>query len=240
MSAGERGGAARSLGLVLSGAEPKKVRRTGQPVRRNSYHAGEREKRIWRSINPREIGPRLRAAEQYDRTHRQPGKRNGPLGHVGIEVLRELYRIVCFKSGRLEPSINYLERRLRRSRAAVVHALAALRRHGFLGWIRRTEPIEAVGPGPRVRQIPNAYWFDLPKTAMDLVRRLVRPAPAPVDDEERRAADAAELELMLSGLPLDEQMRMLIDNPQLAEALTRLGKHFDASNASSPNSQNPA
>src|SRR3546814_19650743 len=60
-----------------------------------------------------------------------------------IELLRELYRIVDYKTGRLDPSIGYLMRQLRRSRAAIVHALARLKEHGFLEWIRRTEPRSA-------------------------------------------------------------------------------------------------
>src|SRR3546814_16618597 len=79
-----------------------------------------------------------------------------------IELLRELYRIVDYKTGRLDPSIGYLMRQLRRSRAAIVHALARLKEHGFLEWIRRTEPTGNVGFGPQVRQITNAYRFCLP------------------------------------------------------------------------------
>ena len=63
------------------------------------------------------------------------------------------------KHGTSQPvKIMVLEMRaLRRSRDVVVKALARLRQHGFLNWIRRIEPtgIED-GSGPRVRQIPNA------------------------------------------------------------------------------------
>jgi hypothetical protein len=40
---------------------------------------------------------------------------------------------------RLDPSIDWLQRKLRRSRAAIVDALAALRSRGFLDWRRRYE-----------------------------------------------------------------------------------------------------
>jgi hypothetical protein len=44
---------ARSLFAIATGIE-RKARRTFQPVRRNSYRAGEREGRFWRPVNPKE------------------------------------------------------------------------------------------------------------------------------------------------------------------------------------------
>src|SRR3546814_224403 len=144
---------ARSLFEIATGIEHK-ARRTFQPVRRNSYNVGEREGRFWRPVNPRNKWAHIRAAESYDRERKQPGKRNGPLGHIAIELLRELYRIVDYKTGRLDPSIGYLMRQLRRSRAATVHALARLKEHGFLEWIRLHEPTGTVGFGDRM----SACW----------------------------------------------------------------------------------
>ena len=63
---------------------------------------------------------------------RQAGRRRGPLGHVGLEVLELLANLVSYRSGRLEPAITYLMGKLKRSKDAVVRALAALREHGFL------------------------------------------------------------------------------------------------------------
>lgn len=238
MSGEERGGEARSIGDIAAGIRPK-ARRTGQPVRRNSYHAGEREKRHWRPISPREIGPRIAAAAFYDKENRQPGKRNGPLGHIGVEVLRELYRLVCYRTGRLEPSIDYLMSRLKRSRAAVVRALAALKQHGFLDWIRRTEPT-GNSQGPQVRQITNAYWFSLPKAAMNHIKRLIGKAPPPDDDAQRRRCAEDDTRQMIETLPMSDQMAMTIDDPNLASSLARLGERVFDLNASSPKSQNPA
>lgn len=91
----------------------------------------------------------MRAAETFDRKHKIAGKRNGPFGAIGVDVLRELMRMIDFKTGRLEPAIATLATRLSRSRGAIVKALARLKDHGFLNWIRRFEPIEdpnAFGP----------------------------------------------------------------------------------------------
>ncbi|WP_157218727.1 hypothetical protein [Flavisphingomonas formosensis] len=232
------GGFGRSIGELTRGVLGG--RRTFQPVRRNSYHAGTRESEVWQPIDPKEIGARMKAAEHFDRTNKEPGKKNGPLGHVALEVLRELYRLVDYKTGRLEPSIEYLEQRLARSRGAVVGALARLRSNGFLRWIRRTEPIEdADGVGPRVRQITNAYGFSLPEIARKFVRAVTRKAPAPDDDGHRRAEAGAEVNRMLSRLPAAEQAEAIAGGTSLGEALARLGKALDL-NASSLLSQNPA
>lgn len=231
---------ARTIHQILTGAAGEKYRRTFQPVRCNSFNVGEREHRLWRPINKKEIGLRMKAAERFDRTQKEAGRRNGPLGHIGLEVLRELYRIVDYKTGRLDPSIDYIMRRTRRARAAVVAALARLRQHGFLDWIRRTEPTDREGAGPQVQQVTNAYWFGLPKSAADFVARVLGRAPAPADDELRRAEDAARTAEMIAALPVRERMSLMIDDPNLAEVLSRLGEGIESRGASSPSDQNPA
>lgn len=229
---------ARSLFEITTGIEHK-ARRTFQPVRRNSYQAGERERRFWRPVNPKDKWAHIRAAEAYDRQRKQAGKRNGPLGHIALELLRELYRIVDYKTGRLDPSIDYLMRQLRRSRAAIVQAMARLREHGFLEWIRRTEPTGNEGFGPQVRQITNAYRFCLPAAAARrIVDRIVGKGPVPVDETHRRKAVAREMEAMLASLPADRRMHAMIDDETLAATLGRIGLLLE-SNASSPSSQNP-
>ena len=69
----------------------------------------------------------MKAAEYYERRSKQEGKRNGALGHIGLEVLRELYRIVDFRTGRLEFAIATICDRIRRSRTAVVAAVTLKR-----------------------------------------------------------------------------------------------------------------
>jgi hypothetical protein len=230
---------ARSFHDVVRGTTTK-GQRTFQPVRRKSYHRGERERRIWRAIDKREIGARLRAAEEYDRDNREAGKRNGPLGHVGLEVLRQLYRIADYKTGRLEPSIDYIRRSIGRSRSAVCDALANLKRHGFLNWIRRTQPVENEGSGPQVEQIPNAYWFSLPKAAAEFVKRLLgRTAPTPHDATWRAESARAEFRRMIDSLPLPDRVRATIENTGLRETLARMSLSF-VDSANPPGGQNPA
>jgi hypothetical protein len=213
---------ARSLHEILGG-KATQYDSARNRVRRDSLPKGRCEAQVWHPVSKRQMGPAMIAAEGYDRQHKQPGRRNGPLGHVGLEVLRALYRIVCHRSGRLEPSIGFLMGKLRRSRDAIVRALKALKEHGFLDWIRRTEPIpEAEGAGPRIRQISNAYRLCIPAFARVIVARIVGPAPMPADviqHVQQRRTEQAE---MVAQLPLREAVCFGVENEALAAALASL------------------
>lgn len=227
----------------MTGKRKGKPHVTRQPVRRNSYRAGEREHRHWRRFDRREFNARMRAAEQHDRENKQPGKRNGPIGAIGLEVYRELMRMVCWKTGRLEPSIETICKRTARSRDAVSSAMRRLKTEGFLNWIRRFEPVEDPDPfGPQVKQTTNAYWFELPAKAADLVRRLMkRPTTkqrdAKRDDQVRdQATDAcAEHQTAVA-------VATAIADPGslLGKALRSAGLAWDRSNANPLSGENPA
>jgi hypothetical protein len=246
LDSGKRRGTMASLGELLGGARTVNTGgRTFAPVRRSSYHSSDRRSQVWHPIASsnrearRLISARLKAAEFYDRRNKEAGKKSGPLGHVGLEVLRELYRIVDFKTGRLEPAIDTLCRALRRSRAAVVDAMRRLREHGFLGWVRRTEPTDNAGAGPQVRQITNAYFFELPARAAAWVERKIGKGPPPDCELERAAGQKAELEGMLATLTPTEFVSATIDNPELAEILSRFASAVEKNSASMESGQNP-
>lgn len=199
-------------------------RQTGAPIRRSSRTAGRCEAVFWRPFNPRLTARYMLAAERFERANRKPGKRSGPLGPVGLEVLRELMRLIDYRTGRLEPSIAYLMDRLRRSRDAVCRALASLRAAGFLDWLRRWEPTGKAGEaGPQVKQASNAYRLSLPPAAARLLGWLAKEPPQPVDDEDRRRAHEAEARAMLDGLPLWEQGSAAVGGP-LGVALDKLAR----------------
>jgi hypothetical protein len=222
---------ARSFGEIAFGVFQGKATRSFQPVRRNSYYAHDRRSTaLWQPIAPNKqkaretIALRMKAAEFYDRRHKEAGKRNGPLGHVALEVLRELYRLVDYKTGRLDPAIATICEAIKRSKQAVVDALKRLKEHGFLDWVRRSEPIDdAEGAGPRVRQISNAYGFSLPKYAAAWVARKSGKGPAPDCELQRAAADKADVEAMLETLDNVEFVKATVNNPQLEEILARFG-----------------
>lgn len=239
---------ARSIGEIALGQVRAKATRSFQPVRRNSYYASDRRSTaLWRPIAPnsrdarRVIAARLKAAEFYDRKHKQAGKWNGPLGAIGLEVLRELYRIVDFKTGRLDPAIATICEKLRRSKQAVVDALARLKEHGFLDWVRRSEPIDdAEGAGPRVRQITNAYGFSLPKCASAWVAGILGRGPTPDCELARQEADRANVEAMLDQASTDEIVDFTVGDGQLAEILKKIGSSLSKNSASLPNEKKPA
>ena len=191
------GGLAAGIAAAAARAASRRIepehRRTHAPVHKHSRLAGRFEATFWGPFDPRDKSRFMQAAERFERVNRKPGSRYGPLGMVALEVLRELMRLVDFKTGRLEPAIETIMGRLRRCRDAVVRALARLRDHGFLDWLRRYEATgEAGSRGPQVKQITNAYTLMLPKAALRLLGAAFGPAPAPVDEEERRAAMVAQ------------------------------------------------
>jgi hypothetical protein len=229
---------ARSLHEIATG----KGHRTGQPVRRNSKAVGSFEHRYWSRFDPKERNARMRAAEMHARATKLPGKRNGELGHVALEVYRELMRIVCFKTGRLDPAIGTICDRINRSRDAVVRGLRELQNAGFLDRQRRVEPVENPDPfGPQVKQATNAYKLTLPKAAAELVRRIMR-RPT---EEQRRTAQERDLQARATAA-LDEHGsaegagHALAGGTSFAAALASLGALVDRSNASPPDGQDPA
>ena len=210
----------RHIGAAL-GQAPASADR--QPVRRHSHLAGRCEGTFWRRTDKQEVRRIVLAARKYDLAGRQPGRANGPLGHVALEVLELLGHVVEYRTGRLDPAITYLMRKLRRSRDAVVRALANLRTHGFLDWLRRFERVERDGPGPRVRQISNAYRMNLPARA---ARLLMASLGVVGDDanaqhiEDRRQ----DLAAMKADLPLDELAVLEVDDGPLGRALAQMAR----------------
>lgn len=184
---------AADLGRSRSAHGPKSEQSNGQPggrvrhdprrprIRGGSRLKGACEAGFWSGFDRQAGGRLMLAAERYDRGGRPKGRRNGPLGHVGLELLRALIRRVDHRTGRLDPALTTLMADVKRSRGAVVAALKALREHGFLDWIRRYEPIAGDGPGPRIRQASNAYRLILPTVARTLLGKLWRPCPTPVE-----------------------------------------------------------
>lgn len=209
----------------ITGEESRGSRRTGEPIRRHSRPAGECEGVFWRRTNRQEVRQIVMAARRYELAGRQGGARNGPLGHVAIEVLELLANLVDFRNGRLDPSIDYMMAKLKRSRDAIVRALAALRTHGFLDWLRRFEPTGNEGRGPQVRQVSNAYRLSLPRRAMAMLGRYFRSPPAPDDHTHARETQAAEIETYRATLSEVERTRMDVDpDDPLGAALLRFAE----------------
>ncbi len=215
-----RGSGQGTFSLVM----PHPPARCPTPVRRHSHFKGRSEGRIWRPTNRQEVQKILLAAKRYELAERQKGERTGPLGSVAIEVLEFFVNLVDFRTGRLEPSIDTIMGKVRRSRDAVVRALKALRAHGFLDWLRRYEPTGREGSGPQVQQASNAYRLSLPEKALRLLGRFGKAPPPPDDHVAAEAARAAELDAYRKAVPLNELALLEAGNNPLGRALAALGK----------------
>ena len=233
---------ARHIGSLLPHIRGLQLQRSEQRVRRDSYLAGTRDHEMWRPLGRtnsearKAIALRMQAAERYDRENKRKGERNGPLGHIGLEVLRELYRIVDYRTGRLEPAIATICAKICRARAAVNRALKRLKEHGFLDWIRRSEPTGNVGSGPQIRQITNAYSLLLPRAAAAWVKRLLIGAPPAPCEIARREHDRVETNDMIKGANPQDVATFYAAGTELEAILGRLGALISAS---SPSGQKP-
>jgi hypothetical protein len=178
--------------------EPEE-RRSHQPVRRNSRMA-EDLYRGWESrwtrkgMTWREKHELVKAARAYDRANKKPGARHGPLGPIAIELLEELCYMAVSNDGRLYPTLDWMQQKLRRSRDTVVRVMRALADAQILQWIRRLVPVEddgkGWGRGPRVKQTSSVYRIQLPAR----LRKFVRRKPPAADEAHRKAEMRATIE----------------------------------------------
>ena len=206
---------------LLSGADMRNERQS-VPVRRGSHLVG-REGTFWRPVKRKDARRIVLAAKVYERTGRGRGQRSGPIGTVAVEVIELLANMVSARTGQLDPSIETMKRKLNRSRDAIVRALAALRRHGFIDWLRRYVPT-GNETGPQVRQASNAYRLALPERALRLLGGYGEPAPVPDDFAQFLSEQDAERERMVAQLPLADRVRHQVGDNPLADALARLGR----------------
>lgn len=217
------------IGTVLERVLEEKRARV--PVRAHSYERGRCEGVFWRKTSQQEVRRILFAAKRYERIERRPGRRCGPLGSVAIEVLEYFANLVDFRTGRLEPSLDTLMRRLKRSRDAIVRALKNLRAHGFLDWLRRFTPTGNQGRGPQVRQASNAYRLSLPERAKQFLGRWDRPQPLPEDCEHALEVRKAELDQYRKSLSREDPALSGIEDDGLRQSLALLGKNVKRESA---------
>jgi hypothetical protein len=213
------------------------MRQSGARVRRHSRQRGFCEGTFWRRFDPRDIGLYMRAAERFDRVKRKQGEPQGPLGPIALEILRELLRLVDYKTGRLEPKLETIMLRLRRSKDAVVRALARLRAHGFLDWLRRWEPGDEASNWQN-HQTSNAYRLLIPPAAWRLLGFKGDP-PSPDDDADRRAAAADVYDNWKASAANVRYPTILGGNNPAMETLERMSARREAT-MSPPPGQNPA
>lgn len=234
------------IGQLVASLKAPKVRRSGEPVWRNSYYEGQVEGRIWRPFAggnrrgaKRRIGAVLKSARELERRTRlqrqadMPGVRNGVLGQIALDVLDVLYnRFLDYQTGRLDPSISTISAAIGHSYNAVHRALTRLRKHGFLHWVRRSRKTENEGAGPQVEQISNAYVLLVPSVIKKMVAYLIGRPPLPDDERQRREQQAKDWQDMLNSLTAAEYLHVTWDGDSTAgETLARIAAAIDARDA---------
>lgn len=213
----------KSLEEITDGAQ---AGRSSTPVRRHSERKGG-EGRIWQKIERADLRQIVDAAEAYEvaTKREQPGSRQGALGLIGLRVLRLLADMVDRRTGRLDPSIETLMRKLGHSRTGIVAALKNLRAHGFLSWMRRYVATGNTGKGPQVQQTSNAYRLSLPERAKRLLGWRAHPVPVPDDFRDAQAQRVADIEAMRAGLSEMERTRVDVDaETPVGAAILRLAQ----------------
>lgn len=231
-----------SVSTVLTG----RTRTAPQPVRSGSRRAGSFESSYWTPCKKVDMQKILLAARRYEIEGRGRGQRNGPLGTVALEVLALFISTIRFRTGRLDPSLTYLMSRLKRSKAAVVRALAALRDHGFLDWVRRYEPVERDGAGPQRRQLSNAYRLSLPKRAAKLIQRWFGRPAMPDDVLTAELERKQDYQHKMSSISLTEYVGIVAASPRSTEhdafaaALLETARNMDELRESAKRSEYPA
>ncbi len=232
LSGGKTGYRSSSIGILYStersteedaswsssrGSRPKRA------VRRDSHERGRCERLFWKPTSRRDMRQIVVAAKRYELDQRKRGKRSGPLGSVAIKIVELFANLVDFRTGRLDPSIDTIVRRLKRSRDAVVRALKNLRLHGFLNWLRRYEPVPGEGRGPQVKQTSNAYRLSLPERARALSGHRADNPPVPEDQEHVASERAALMEAYRASLDIVQRALLNVGDNPLGQALARLG-----------------
>ena len=115
--------------------------------------------------------------------------------------------------------------KLNRSRDAIWKALNALRRHGFIDWLRRYVPTNKEGSGPQVQQTSNAYRLLRPRQAEYAVAGASSPLPLDREQaEQEKAITRAEHDVQEIGgrLVLEQMAEVQSTTGEWARRLLRL------------------
>ena len=113
-----------------------------------------------------------RAIWQYADHVREAGKPM-PICANALKVFEALASYMDYATGCCDPALDTLAARCKLSRRTVVRQLEVLRRMRIIDWVRRTEKTgNAPGEGPQRRQVSNAYFIDLARRPVEILRTL--------------------------------------------------------------------
>ncbi|MCW2366605.1 hypothetical protein M2341_002052 [Sphingobium sp. B7D2B] len=142
------------------------------PVMRCSYDVDDRRAKPGRKIGngSAEHGGAFKSAllaaakRELIRQHREGYRDYGKLQWTDIAVLERALDFLRYDSGDFYVDYSTMARRIGKDRKAAIRAIERLEYWGFISRVRRSEKRDDVidgQPGPRRKQAPNAYYFDL-------------------------------------------------------------------------------
>lgn len=109
----------------------------------------------------------------YSAERRKAGQSN-PISRNALAVLDGVFAFMDARTGRCDPSLIELAHRCKLSLRTIVRALAVLRDHNILNWVRRVEPAgDSLGAGARWKQTSSAFFICL-VSAPEEIRRTLR------------------------------------------------------------------
>ena len=228
------------------------VRRTGVPVLRGSMEAGTFEESFFAIPGAGETNKLLNAARKTLDTARalrrvqRLGERKlsvaeraiAALQASAVRVFEELLTLARLNKGKVFPTYEYLAERTNYGRATVTRALSALEEIGFIVRQRRFKRLAGEGRGPRYTQTSNAYRTMMPARVLAILPRWMRPAPIPIDAEERQFEQIETTKAMLATLSCKELAEATVSGP-LGRMLSRLGAGVDRAECEAHNGSEP-
>ncbi|ARU15906.1 helix-turn-helix domain-containing protein [Croceicoccus marinus] len=123
-----------------------------------------------------------------------------PICANAMKVYEALIRHMDFRTGRCDPSLDTLASTCKLSRRTVVRQLDVLRREQLIDWTRRTVKTgNAPGQGPQVRQTSNAYFIDIARLPIEILRMLRQKLGAGLREGPSRAPGSGGVPSRLAG-----------------------------------------
>ena len=142
-------------------------------------------------------------AEALERRRKHPGRRNGLLGYVGLQVLRcLLFGFLSARTGLCCPGYAAMMAKTGLCKASIAHGLARLERTGIVKIVRRLvrERVNRISP---ITGLPEQYVGTVQTSSLYSIHR---PAPMPTPGTAASSTDAIPGEATTRSL---ERMELL-------------------------------
>lgn len=227
------------LGGILGQAPRPKKRsgaphRTGAPVRRDSMEAGtfedgffvapapgETDRQLAAARRALDAGRKLKREERQGRHLSKVERAVAALTAGAVRVMEAICEIARVQCGRVFPSYDALATATELGRGTVGRGLALLEAAGFIIRQRRFKRVDQECGEKRYQQTSNAYRPMLPQSVLRFLPRWMKPAPIPVDEQQRINDAEEDVQRMYNTLTAKELARAT-NSGSLGAGLARL------------------